>query len=673
MFDNPVTLLSARDDSPSPDVDLSVVIPCLNEERTVGRCVEAAWEGIRSAGVTGEVIVADNGSTDRSRERAVAAGARIVEVPRRGYGAALQAGFLAARGRLFVMGDADMSYDFRHIPRFVETQRATDADMVVGNRFRGGIRPGAMPLSHRHIGNPLLSWTIRRLFGTPLGDCYCGLRLITCEAHRRLRMRATGMEYALEMIVQASLAGMRMAETPTTLRVDGRDVPPHLKTVRDGYRSFRFLFQHSPISVYMLPGAALIAGGAVTLGITVSREIATGTRTEGSAPILAATALVIGWLLILLGIIARMFAAGYLNSRVDPFLPRFYARWKLEHAVGAAGIVTAVAAGALIYGPRHSLALSMLGMVSLVVAVGTFFGAFVVSLMGRAVSDERFVFQPATKPGSTPKKPFSYRDAMAPADRETGQNEGHSLHTQDVLRSARNYGRWQVDAVAPAIEEATRILDVGCSLGNVTEFVADAARIHQPDARVVGLEVIPEAAALFRQRFQGRAELQVVEGDLFSPPPELMSFLPFDAAVSFNVIEHLEDDVEALRRIGALLRPGGRIGLLVPGGGERLYGTLDALDRHYRRYTPARLTARLEEAGFDVLRIRRFNLAGYFLWFFKGRIVKARRFEEGDVALFDRMVPLLRAIDRLSGPVVGQSVVAVARWNPRREKDEGAP
>src|SRR5438128_4907543 len=191
-----------------PSIDVSVVIPCLNEERTIGACVKAAFDGIQDTGLQGEVIVADNGSSDRSITRAQAAGARVVRVPRRGYGAALHAGFLVARGRLLIMGDADLSYDFRDIPVFIAEQKRTQADMVIGDRFHGCIEPGAMPWTHRMIGNPLISWTIRCFFGAPVNDCYCGLRLITREAYRRLHMTATGMEYALEMVVLTVLAGM---------------------------------------------------------------------------------------------------------------------------------------------------------------------------------------------------------------------------------------------------------------------------------------------------------------------------------------------------------------------------------------------------------------------------------------------------------------------------------
>jgi glycosyltransferase involved in cell wall biosynthesis/SAM-dependent methyltransferase len=662
---------SVPSSDPIPDAgaetpEVSVVIPCLNEERTVGRCVREAWEGIRAAGVVGEVIVADNGSTDRSKERAREAGARVVEVSRRGYGAALQEGFLAARGRLLVMGDADMSYDFRHIPRFVEEQHRSGADLVVGNRFRGGIRPGAMPLSHRLLGNPLITWVLRHFFGPPLGDCYCGLRMITRQAHRRLRLDATGMEYALEMIVQAALAGMRMAEVPTTLRVDGRDVPPHLKTMRDGYRSFRFLFQHSPITLYLWPGVLLILGGAAALGHEALRELRAAAPAAWGLSIASATVLILGWLMILLGLIARMFAAGYLDSRVDPFLQRFFARFRLEHGIALAVLGLGAGTGSLLYGAGHSPALALLGMAGLVISFGTFFGVFVVSLMGRAVPDRRFHLDAAL--GRRARKPrFSYRGLMPRGDDATGQNLAHSLHTQKVLAGANNYNRWIVESIAPALQNARTVLDVGCSIGNITGVVADTLAGGPEPTRVVGLDIVPAAVEEFRRRFGAREDMKIVGGDLFSDPPapELSALAPFDAVVSCNVLEHLEDDIAALERMGSLLKAGGRLGLFVPGGGERLYGTLDALDRHYRRYTPARLAERLEQAGFEVETIRKVNFAGYFLWFWQGRVRKARRFNTGSVKMIDRLVPVFRLLDRLLGPPMGQSLAVVARWKPR--------
>src|SRR5437879_1418861 len=647
--------------APDQEIDISVVIPCLNEVRTVGACIEAAWDGIRAAGLRGEVVIADNGSTDGSRQVATSAGARVVRVYTRGYGAALQTGFLAARGRLLVMGDADLSYDFREIPKLASEQERTGADMVIGDRLGGRIEPGAMPWTHHYLGNPAISFTIRRLFGAPLHDCYCGLRLITRDAHRRLRLGATSMEFALEMIVQASLLGLRFAQVPITLRVDDRDRAPHLRTVRDGYRSFRFLFQHAPITAFGLPGllAALVGLALVGRAAWLERH---GVPATTSASV--GTALVqIGWMLAVLGIIARVFVAGFLGGSADPPLKRFFRVAHLETGVSASGVMLAAGLG-LAIGFRTWPALFQLGLTFCVAAIGTFIAAFVVSLIGRAVPDNQFA-DPVTSSPPAPGGPDPRLAGMARADPLTHQNEGHSLATQQALAQAWNYNNWLVESLRGAWEGAGKVLDVGCSIGNVTHIVADRLGAD-PDSKgmVVGVEVIPEAARRFGERFADRGDLEVVCTDITKLSGELDGHLPFDAAVSFNVLEHIEDDVAALRSIRRLLRPDGRLGLLVPGGGDRLYGTMDAMDRHFRRYTPARLRVRLEAAGFEVLSIRRTNMVGAILWFVKGRLARSREFHAGEVPTFDRLVPAVRRIDALLGPPFGQALAVVARARP---------
>ncbi|MEI7634380.1 MAG: glycosyltransferase [bacterium] len=649
-------------------LDISVVIPCLNEARTVGRCVEAAIEGIGAAGLSGEVIVADNGSSDRSRERAVAAGARIVSAERRGYGAAVQAGFLAARGKLLVMGDADLSYDFREIQALTTEQSRTGAGLVIGDRLNGRIERGAMPWAHRVIGNPAISRTIRLIFGTPVNDCYCGLRLITRDAHRRLRLTSTGMEYALEMIVLAKLAGITFANVPVTLRMDDRDRPPHLRTIRDGYRSFRFLFQHAPITVYLAPGLCLIAGALVQLASTAWREIAAGAPAPLNALTLAAGGvLLLGWVMILLGVIARMFAAGFLHGSVDPLLPRFFQLVQLEHGVSIC--LVAVAAGfGLLACDSWSHALFYLGVLGLVMGAGTLFGAFVVSLIGRAVPDNRFY--PSEERGE--RAGSSRRNALG-ADE---QNVPHSLATQAVLARAPRYNEWLFDSVAEALHDARRILDAGCSIGNMTNIAAFRATCKAgagSGIMVVGLEVIPAAVAEFRRRYAGRADMMVVEGDIMRPPDDIKRRAPFDCALCFNVLEHLEDDTGALRIIGSLLKPGGMLGLVIPGGGNALYGTLDALDLHCRRYTKARLRARLEASGYKIVSIRHVNAAGYFLWFLKGRILHSKKFRDGETAAFDKLVPFLRKLDSLVGPPFGQSIAVVARRGEQPQNSSQPP
>ncbi|MCX7161730.1 MAG: glycosyltransferase family 2 protein [Rhodocyclales bacterium] len=257
------------------DVRVTAVMPCLNEERTLGLCIEKAQRAFRDLGIAGEVVVADNGSTDRSVEVAEALGARVVHEPRKGYGAALTAGIKAARGEIVVMADADDSYDWAVLGDFV---RKIDAgyDLVMGNRFKGGIEPGAMPPLHRYLGNPVLSTLARVMYRIPIGDFHCGMRAFTRAAFERMNVRTPGMEFATEMVVNASHAGLRIGEIPTRLYPDKRDRPPHLRSFRDGWRHLRFMLTYAPDALYLLPGfgmlicgllgVGLLAGGATTFG-----------------------------------------------------------------------------------------------------------------------------------------------------------------------------------------------------------------------------------------------------------------------------------------------------------------------------------------------------------------------------------------------------------------------
>ncbi len=235
-------------------------MPCLDEARTLGICIRKAQASFERLGIRGEVIVADNGSTDGSREIAEELGARVVPVAQRGYGAALTGGIAAARGRWVIMGDADDSYDFSDLEPFV--QRLQEGyDLVAGNRFEGGIREGAMPWLHRWFGNPVLSFVGRRLYGAPVGDIYCGIRGFDREKIAALDIRSTGMEYAIEMIVKATMNGLRVAEVPTTLSPDAEGREPHLNTWRDGWRSIRLLLLYSPKWLFLYPGLFLLLAG----------------------------------------------------------------------------------------------------------------------------------------------------------------------------------------------------------------------------------------------------------------------------------------------------------------------------------------------------------------------------------------------------------------------------
>lgn len=242
-------------------MELTILMPCLNEAETIEVCVRKAREALRRSGIHGEVLIADNGSIDGSPTLALAAGARVVHIERRGYGAALQGGIAAARGRYVIMGDADDSYDFLNIMPFVESLRG-GSHLVMGNRFKGGIKAGAMPILHRYLGNPVLSFIGRLFFKIPtVGDFHCGLRGFNRETIQKLGLSSCGMEFASEMVVKAALADLAISEVPTTLNKDGRGRPPHLRTWRDGWRHLRFLLLHSPQWLFLYPGMLLFLIG----------------------------------------------------------------------------------------------------------------------------------------------------------------------------------------------------------------------------------------------------------------------------------------------------------------------------------------------------------------------------------------------------------------------------
>lgn len=253
-------------------MELTILMPCLNEARTVARCVAQARDFLVRSGIAGEVVVADNGSTDGSQALAREAGARVVDVPERGYGAALAAGIAAAEGRFVVMGDSDESYDFSSLDPFLARLRA-GADLVMGNRFKGGIAPGAMPFLHRYLGNPVLSLIGRVFFRIQVGDFHCGLRGFSRDRVRSLGLVTQGMEFASEMVAKAALAGLRIEEVPTTLRPDNRGRPPHLRTWRDGWRHLLFMLLFCPRWLFLAPGVALLAIGVVGYLLVQTRSL----------------------------------------------------------------------------------------------------------------------------------------------------------------------------------------------------------------------------------------------------------------------------------------------------------------------------------------------------------------------------------------------------------------
>lgn len=290
-------------------MELTILMPCLNEAETIASCVHKAQTFLRSRGLVGEVLVADNGSTDASIALAEAQGARIVRVPARGYGSALINGIREARGRYVIVGDADDSYDFLALDPFLERLRAGD-QLVIGNRFKGGISQGAMPFLHRYLGNPVLSFVARLFFRLPIGDFHCGLRGFERETMLRISPNTPGFEYASEMIVKAGLHGLRISEVATTLQPDGRSRAPHLRTWHDGWRHLRFLLLHSPRWLFFYPGAfCFFAGLLLTLTLYAGPiSIAGGIRLDIHSLIVGCLLMLVGAQSVNFALIARRYA-----------------------------------------------------------------------------------------------------------------------------------------------------------------------------------------------------------------------------------------------------------------------------------------------------------------------------------------------------------------------------
>jgi glycosyltransferase involved in cell wall biosynthesis len=304
----------------SPLPELTILMPCLNEAETLARCIDKARAFLRRSGTQGEVLIADNGSIDGSQAIALAHGARVVAIEERGYGSALKGGIRAARGRFVIMGDSDDSYDFSDLQAFLDELRAGHA-LVMGNRFKGGIRPGAMPPLHRYLGNPVLSAIGRLFFRSPCGDFHCGLRGFDRAAILDLDLQAPGMEFASEMVVKATLRGLPIAEVATTLSPDGRSRPPHLRSWRDGWRHLRFLLLFSPRWLFLYPGMALFALGAAAMACLLpAPRMVAGITFDIHTLFYAALAVVVGFHSMLFWVFAKLYA---MREGLLPPDPRF--------------------------------------------------------------------------------------------------------------------------------------------------------------------------------------------------------------------------------------------------------------------------------------------------------------------------------------------------------------
>lgn len=377
------------------DLELTILMPCLNEAETIASCIRQAHHGAATAGVERyEIIVADNGSRDGSQSIAEAEGARVINVPLRGYGAALYAGIAAAEGKFIIMGDSDASYDFSQIKPFVDQLRS-GSQLVMGTRLGGEILPGAMPFLHRYLGNPFLTWLANTFFSSDLSDYHCGLRGFDRESILHLQLNTQGMEFASEMVIKATLAGYSVAEVPIIYHPDGRSHPPHLRTWRDGWRHLRFLLLYSPRWLFLYPGIVLSVVGLVTSILLLMGPFPVGEIVFDVHTLLfTSTIFVIGTQVVYLAILARAYASRLGLLPQSPSLEKSLDRFSLGFGL-VAGFLLCIAGIALygvglaIWGGKHfgplseytsTLRIVIAGTTLLIVGMQTFFGSFVLSL-----------------------------------------------------------------------------------------------------------------------------------------------------------------------------------------------------------------------------------------------------------------------------------------------------
>ncbi|HYK22887.1 MAG TPA: glycosyltransferase family 2 protein [Pyrinomonadaceae bacterium] len=370
-------------------------MPCLNEAETLGTCIRKAQKALEHLSVTGEIVVADNGSTDGSPEIAASLGARVVHVAQKGYGSALLGGINAARGKYIIMGDADDSYDFTMLDPFLENLRA-GYDLVMGNRFKGGVEPNAMPPLHRYLGNPVLTGIGRLFFRSPCGDFHCGLRGFSKAAIQSLDLRTSGMEFASETVVKASLHGLRITEVPTTLSVDGRTRRPHLRSWRDGWRHLRFLLLYSPRWLFLYPGLFLMLIGALVSGLLlVGPRVVDGITFDVHTLLYAAMAIIIGYQTVIFAVFTKVFAITEGLLPEDPRLTAMFRHIQLETGIVAGGLLLVAGIGLSVFAlsfwsatsfgpldPSRTLRLVIPAATLIVLGLQTVLSSFFLSILG---------------------------------------------------------------------------------------------------------------------------------------------------------------------------------------------------------------------------------------------------------------------------------------------------
>jgi glycosyltransferase involved in cell wall biosynthesis len=383
----------SAEESLAHNAEVSVVIPCLNEAKSLAICITKALGAFRSAGIRGEVVIADNGSTDGSVEIATQSGARVVHVPKRGYGAALRAGIGAARGAFIIMGDADDSYDFGEIPRFVDMWR-NGSDVVMGNRFRGEIKPGAMPWHHKYIGNPGLTALLNLFFHAGIGDSHCGMRGFTRAIYDRMDLRSTGMEFASEFVIKAAQLGAAISEIPITLHKDKRGRPPHLRSFRDGWRHLRFMLLYAPNWLFLFPGISLVAAGLFLVFwlLPGPRWISPRVGLDLHTMIFGVIFTLLGVQIISIGFFAKVFSYAERFDRSKKSFESALRRFKLEYGLLLGTILFAIgfAGDAWIswrwaasgFGPLSQVRLVLFFSMWLFLGVQIVFSSFFLSMLG---------------------------------------------------------------------------------------------------------------------------------------------------------------------------------------------------------------------------------------------------------------------------------------------------
>jgi glycosyltransferase involved in cell wall biosynthesis len=393
-------LLAQKYPSPGPQsgdsqVEVSIVMPCLNEAETIATCIRKAQQSLNELGIEGEIVIADNGSTDGSQRIATESGARVISVESRGYGSAIRGGIAAARGKYVVVGDADDSYDFAKIEPFITSLRG-GYDLVMGNRFKGGIKADAMPFLHRYLGNPVLTATGRLFFRSPCSDFHCGLRAFRKSSIESLNLRTTGMEFASEMVVKATLHDLKIKEVPTTLSPDGRSRKPHLRSWRDGWRHLRFMLLYSPRWLFLYPGLLLMMLGAVVgARLLWSPLNLWGVTFDVHTLLYAAMAIVIGFQTVVFAVFTKVFATTQGLLPEDPRLNRLFRYVKLETGLtlgfglvigGLAMSVYALSSWrAHLYGsldPTHTLRLVIPAATLIMLGLQTILSSFFLSILG---------------------------------------------------------------------------------------------------------------------------------------------------------------------------------------------------------------------------------------------------------------------------------------------------